>query len=98
MNMENPIFPYDEEKLKKNREINFGRPYQQCKLSVMDTIADPDITFDENGISNYYYYYKVQEKNGIFHGEEGQRKLVEMVSTIKKGSKGLYSEILIINM
>ncbi len=89
MNMENPIFPYDEEKLKKNREINFGRPYQQCKLSVMDTIADPDITFDENGISNYYYYYKVQEKNGIFHGEEGQRKLVEMVSTIKKGSKGL---------
>ena len=23
--------------------------YRQCSLSVMDNIADPDITFDENG-------------------------------------------------
>ena len=31
--------------------------YRQCSLSVMDNIADPDITFDENGICNYYYEY-----------------------------------------
>ncbi|MCZ2223438.1 MAG: N-acetyl sugar amidotransferase [Chitinophagales bacterium] len=86
--MNNIIFPYDELKLKQNKEINFGRPYQQCTISVMDTIADPDISFDEKGISNYYYYYKEQEKKGIFRGKEGEKKLSEMVSTIKSGSRG----------
>ena len=33
---------YDEEKLKNDPKVNFGRPYQQCSISVMDTIADPD--------------------------------------------------------
>ena len=32
--------------------------YRQCEVTVMDNIADPDITFDEKGISNYYYEYK----------------------------------------
>ncbi len=32
--------------------------YRQCSFSVMDNIADPDINFDENGVSNYYYEYK----------------------------------------
>jgi hypothetical protein len=32
--------------------------YKQCSLSVMDNIADPTITFDEQGICNYYYDYK----------------------------------------
>lgn len=82
------IFPYNEEKLKQDIGVNFGRPYQQCLVSVMDTIADSDITFDEKGISNYYYEYKHQEKTGLFHGEAGKQKLMDMVSTIKKGSKG----------
>jgi N-acetyl sugar amidotransferase len=82
------IFPYDEEKLKKDIKINFGRPYQQCTISVMDTIADPNITFDEKGICNYYYNYKKQEEVGICHGEAGKQKLFEMVSIIKAGSKG----------
>ena len=32
--------------------------YRQCTATVMDNIADPDITFDDQGISNYYYLYK----------------------------------------
>jgi hypothetical protein len=38
--------------------------YRQCSLSVMDNIADPDITFDEKGICNYYYEYL--ENNYIY--------------------------------
>lgn len=45
---------YDQKKLEGNLDVNFGRNYQQCSLSVMDTIADPDITFDEKGVCNYY--------------------------------------------
>lgn len=79
---------YDENKLKNDPAANFGRPYQQCTLSVMDTIADPNISFDENGICNYYYEYQKMAASGLFHGNEGEQKLAEMVKTIKAGSKG----------
>jgi N-acetyl sugar amidotransferase len=54
----------------------------------MDNIADPDITFDENGVSNYYFEYKKEEKEGVFLGEEGIRKLDDIVNQIKKSGKG----------
>ena len=41
------------------------KEYRQCAISVMDTIADPDIRFDEKGISNYYYEYLEGEKEHI---------------------------------
>lgn len=65
---------YDEEKLKHDPAANFGRPYQQCSIGVMDTIADSNISFDENGISNYYYEYKVAEKQFGLKGEDGISK------------------------
>lgn len=65
---------YDVEKLKQDSAANFGRPYQQCSIGVMDTIADNNISFDENGISNYYYEYKVAEKQFGLKGEEGLTK------------------------
>lgn len=79
---------YDENKLKNDPATNFGRPYQQCTVSVMDTIADPDITFDDNGVCNYYYDYQKMAETGLFHGKEGEQKLAEMVAIIKSGSKG----------
>ena len=80
---------YNEAELKNNSEANFGRPYQQCALSVMDTIADPDITFDENGVCNYYKDYKVAEEEHVLTGDEGQAKLHQVVKKIKqaKGRK-----------
>ncbi|MBT9585554.1 N-acetyl sugar amidotransferase [bacterium] len=33
-------------------------PYCQCSLSLHDTIADPDIEFDDRGVSIYHYYYE----------------------------------------
>ena len=79
---------YDEEKLRKDIKANCGRPYQQCSVSVMDTIADPDITFDEQGICNYYYEYLEAEKKEVFKGEEGKKKLEVIANKIKQDGKG----------
>jgi N-acetyl sugar amidotransferase len=64
------------------------RPYQQCAISVMDTIADPDIFFDDKGISNYYYEYQEAEKHQVLKGQEGKIKLESIVSAIKAEGQG----------
>lgn len=64
------------------------RPYQQCTLSVMDTISDPDITFDEKGICNYYYEYLAKEKELVFTGQAGRQKLEELVNKVKAEGAG----------
>jgi hypothetical protein len=60
--------------------------YRRCVLTVMDNIADPDITFDSEGICNYYYDYKNAEK-GLFVGAIGETKLEMLVNAIR--SKGI---------
>lgn len=79
---------YDEEKLKNDPEANFGRPYQQCALSVMDTIADPNINFDENGVCNYYYEYLEAEKALVKKQPEGEIELNRIIERIKTDGKG----------
>ncbi len=79
---------YNQHELEKDLEANCGRPYQQCSLSVMDTIADPDITFDQKGICNYYYEYLEAEKEYVRKGEEGKRFLEEAVAEIKRDGAG----------
>jgi len=62
--------------------------YQQCSKTVMDNIADPDITFDENGICNYYYEYLESEKENVYTGKAGEEILNKTVNQIKKEGKG----------
>jgi N-acetyl sugar amidotransferase len=62
--------------------------YRQCAISVMDNIADPNITFDEKGICNYYYRYKWEEEQFVFKGAEGERLLKGIAEKIKAGGKG----------
>jgi N-acetyl sugar amidotransferase len=62
--------------------------YRQCAISVMDTISDPDISFDEKGISNYYYDYLKQAREMVFTGAEADRRLSLMVDNIKSAGKG----------
>ncbi|MBY0537538.1 MAG: N-acetyl sugar amidotransferase [Chitinophagaceae bacterium] len=62
--------------------------FRQCTISVMDTIADPDITFDENGICNYYYEYKKAESESVRKGAEGWAALKAIAATIKEAGKG----------
>jgi len=61
--------------------------YQQCSISVMDTIADPDISFDEKGICNYYYEYKKDYAGKVLEGAVAQQKLEALVSKIKEAGK-----------
>ncbi len=78
---------YSEEKLKDDSAANYGRPYRQCSISVMDTIADPNITFDENGICNHYHEYNAAVEKYVFLGDAGRKKLEEALSEIKLAGK-----------
>jgi N-acetyl sugar amidotransferase len=62
--------------------------YKQCSLTVMDNIQDPNITFDSTGVCNYYHDYKKLEKEQVFQGGAGQKKLDELLAKIKKDGKG----------
>jgi N-acetyl sugar amidotransferase len=62
--------------------------YQQCSKSVMDTISDPDISFDEKGICNYYYDYLKGEAEHVKKGEQGKRELEQLIDKIKADGKG----------
>ena len=62
--------------------------YRQCSMSVMDNIADPNISFDEQGICNYYYEYKEAEKKLVLKGEAGEKKVAEIVAMLKESGKG----------
>ena len=48
---------------------------------------DPDIRFDERGISNYYYEYKAAESNGILTGRNAEKKLSEIITHVKARGK-----------
>jgi N-acetyl sugar amidotransferase len=69
--------------------------YRQCSITVMDNIADPDIFFDENGVSNYHHEYKEAEKNGVLTGEAGKKKLDDLVKVIKEAGTGKTYDCLI---
>jgi N-acetyl sugar amidotransferase len=62
--------------------------YQQCTVTVMDNIADPDIRFDEKGICNYYYEYQEAAIKGLVTGEAGEKKLEDLVHRIKSDGRG----------
>jgi N-acetyl sugar amidotransferase len=62
--------------------------YKQCSISVMDNIADPNIEFDKNGICNYYYEYIAAEKKYVTKGDDGEKKLDEVIARIKQEGAG----------
>ena len=79
---------YNEEALKNSAAANFNRPYQQCSMSVMDTIADPDISFNEQGVCNYYDEYLQKESWHVLTGKAGEQKLHETIEKIKSDGAG----------
>lgn len=54
----------------------------------MDNIADPDITFDENGVCNYYYLFKQKLAIRVPPADKRQKALEELVTKIKRAGKG----------
>ena len=62
------------------------KEYKICQKTIMDT-SDPNIVFDDHGISDYYYNYKnVIEPN--WHTDKlGYNKLMKNAEKIKKDGK-----------
>lgn len=62
-----------------------------CTKSVMDNIADPDIRFDDNGISNYYYDYHEKAPQRVMYEKGNSNALDSIVKRIKsEGRKKEY--------
>jgi N-acetyl sugar amidotransferase len=62
--------------------------FKQCAVSVMDNIADPNITFDEKGISNYFYSFQ-NAINQIPKTEDDRKKAFEQqIKEIKRAGQG----------
>lgn len=62
--------------------------FRQCAVTVMDNIADPDITFDGDGICNYYYQYNDLVQQVLPREDERESRLQEQIEEVKRNGKG----------
>jgi N-acetyl sugar amidotransferase len=65
------------------------RPYQQCTRTIMDT-TDPDIWFDDNGVSSHAINFDSQLAPELTLAQAGGRldELAELVAEIKRSGEG----------
>jgi N-acetyl sugar amidotransferase len=63
-------------------------PYRQCSRTVMDTISDPFISFDDNGESNYSHEYEEAAKLKLYPSPLREQRLASLVSQIRSNGKG----------
>ncbi|WP_439565179.1 N-acetyl sugar amidotransferase [Microcella sp.] len=65
------------------------RPFQMCTRTVMDT-TDPEITFDESGVSSHALLYDRTMKATVDAANAGERadELAAVVERIKKAGRG----------
>jgi 3'-phosphoadenosine 5'-phosphosulfate sulfotransferase (PAPS reductase)/FAD synthetase len=61
--------------------------YQICTKTIMDT-TDPDIVFDENGVSDYYHNFQTNILPNWNTDELGYRELMAIAEKIKAEGKG----------
>jgi len=61
--------------------------YSICTKTVMDT-SDPNIYFDENGISNHYWDFHNHVKHHMKKGDEGKDLLERIISQVKDEGRG----------
>ena len=63
--------------------------YQRCTRCIMDTVADPNITFDAEGHCQYCNHAIAQiNTTTYFPNEEGKRRLDTILPQIKADGKG----------
>ena len=63
------------------------KEYRICSKTVMDTISDPDIVFDENGICNYCYEFSDKLKIRVPPPKIAEAELKSIVDKIKSSGK-----------
>ena len=71
-----------------NKKLN----YQICTHCVMDTISDPDITFDETGECNYCKNYKEKVQIRLNKEDNSFQKIIDQIK--KKGKNKEYDCII----
>ncbi|MCS6955922.1 MAG: N-acetyl sugar amidotransferase, partial [Candidatus Calescibacterium sp.] len=67
--------------------------YQQCTMTLMDNIADPNIRFDSKGICNYYHEYFSEMPEEVKDKTFAKSQLEKIVNKILM-QKGNYNCIL----
>ena len=65
-----------------------GDNKQSCSRCVMGVQWEKDIVFDDNGVCNHCLRYTELVESRMFLGNEGSKKLNELVEKIKKSGKG----------
>ncbi|OPY79863.1 MAG: tRNA-specific 2-thiouridylase MnmA [Syntrophorhabdus sp. PtaU1.Bin153] len=60
--------------------------YRICTRCVMDT-SDPDIVFDEKGVCNHCHTHDQQTAVNVFLGENGQKRLQDLIRKIKEDGR-----------
>jgi len=68
--------------------------YQICTKTIMDT-SDPNITFDEQGISDYYHNFHDNILPSWHPDGEGEKILSKIIEKIKKDGEGRDHDCLI---
>ncbi len=69
--------------------------YRMCQRCVMDSIATPEISFDENGYCNFCNEYIEKTSKFTYNGKESDQKLKDIVNKIKKYGKNNQYDCLI---
>lgn len=64
------------------------KKYRICSKTIMDTTADPDITFDEQGVSNYVNDYKKLIALRVPEPALAKQQLDNILTKIKEDGKG----------
>lgn len=66
-----------------------------CKQCVMDSVGNPEIFLDENGICNYCHEYRSKEKIRLLSSPEREIALERIINKIKASGKGKKYDCLI---
>lgn len=81
----------------ETRSAQPGNPtlIRQCTLCVLDTHDDPQMTFDESGICQYYQQYLTAVSKHVPVPEQRQRTLDTLVDRIRSDGKGRPYDVVI---
>ncbi|GAA4753278.1 N-acetyl sugar amidotransferase [Flavisolibacter ginsenosidimutans] len=70
-------------------------PYRQCTRCILDTVDDPKMSFDENGVCSHCRQYDEQEKYYLKEGKEAEALLSSTLQQIKDYGRGRKYDCLI---
>ena len=79
----------------QKKEPNKNVAYRQCTKCVLDTNDDPDMTFDEQGVCDYYYQYLKTAKTYLPDPAQREHLLEQKLDKIKKDGAGKEYDVVV---